>query len=580
MTITVGQTLDKYKLVERVGQGGMSVVYRGIDQTLDREVAIKVLHEHLADHPEAKQRFEREARAVAKLRHDNILEIYAFSGQSSDDSYIVTEFIEGQTLACFLEAHPLQRSEVGAMIVQQVCRALSHAHGAGILHRDVKPENIMIRQDGIVKLTDFGIAQMIDHKRVTMTGQLLGSPAYMSPEHVEGKTLGVRTDIFATGIVLYQTITNELPFSGENAHQVLRKVAECKFPDPQRVNPSISNRLRKLVLRAMQKDPDRRFANATEMDNALGEFLRDSGIEDSQKELREFFKNPHSYEMTLKDRLVRGLAARGSELRKTDPLESLDCFHRVLTLDPKNEEVQKQLLQISRSQSTRKMLLAVLAIVGLASATLWFLNRPSPKALAANLDAADASVDVDVDAALLVSLPSDALPLADAAVKQIIDAKPRVVRRRADAARTVPSTLSLQIFPKGSLIRVNGGAWQRVVASTTTLTLPPGVHQIEAKNDCCQPAKRPVRIKPGEPKKENIRLGWLPATITPRCPFKATVQIDNRTVPLGRVFTLPITGALGERRSKVTFLSAEKGTNSQTIKLRYGQSKEVTCRFR
>ena len=197
--IDVGQVLDKYELLARVGQGGMAVVYRGIDHSLKREVAVKVLHRHLAEHAEARDRFEREAHAVAKLRHENILEIFAYSGKDSPESYIVTEFIDGWTLKQFITDHPPRFAEIGAMVVAEVGRALAHAHGHGVLHRDVKPENVMIRSDGVVKLTDFGISQMVDAQRMTVTGQLLGSPAYMSPEHVLGHELDFRTDVFAAG---------------------------------------------------------------------------------------------------------------------------------------------------------------------------------------------------------------------------------------------------------------------------------------------------------------------------------------------------------------------------------------------
>src|SRR3977135_1768889 len=153
----------------------MSVVYKGMDTSLNREVAVKVLHPHLASQDEARQRFQREAHAVAKLRHENILEIFDYSGRESIDSYIVTEFIRGRTLRNLMTEHAPAHPEIGAMIVAEVCRALAHAHGLGVLHRDVKPENIMVRDDGVIKLMDFGIAQIVDSQRMTVTGQLLGS---------------------------------------------------------------------------------------------------------------------------------------------------------------------------------------------------------------------------------------------------------------------------------------------------------------------------------------------------------------------------------------------------------------------
>src|SRR5580693_594467 len=263
--IQVGQVLDKYELLERVGQGGMAIVYRGLDRSLKRTVAIKVLHKHLSDYQEARDRFEREAQAVAKLRHENILEIYDYAAKADEEAYIVTEFIDGQTLKQFITDRPIAFPEVGAMVVLQVCRALAHAHAGMILHRDVKPENIMIRSDGVVKLMDFGISHMVDLERLTVTGQLLGSPAYMAPEHVEGRPLDFRTDVFAAGIVLYQLATGELPFRGKNPHEVLKRIAECKFAPADSVNPLVGKRLGRLIAKALAREPDQRFADVADM---------------------------------------------------------------------------------------------------------------------------------------------------------------------------------------------------------------------------------------------------------------------------------------------------------------------------
>ena len=180
------------------------------------------------------------------------------------------------------------------MVILQVCRALAHAHGAGILHRDVKPENIMIRGDGVVKLMDFGISHMVDLERLTVTGQLLGSPAYMAPEHVEGRPLDFRTDVFAVGIVLYQLAVGRLPFEGKNPHEVLKRIAECKFVDPRQANPRIGNRLGRIILRAMAAAPDDRYPAIGEMVIALEGYLDESGLPSDKVagELARYFKAP------------------------------------------------------------------------------------------------------------------------------------------------------------------------------------------------------------------------------------------------------------------------------------------------
>src|SRR5260370_24036408 len=279
----IGRTLSRYRLLQEVGQGGMAIVYKAEDTTLHREVAVKVLHPHLAGQQESRDRLQREAHAVAKLRHENILEIFDYSGPDSAESYIVTEFIHGKTLKLFLAEHPLPFPEVAEMISSEVARALEHAHQFGVIHRDVKPENVMIRDDGLIKLTDFGIAQIIDKERMTVTGQLLGSPAYMAPEHVEGRPLDFRTDVFAVGILTYQLATGQLPFRGKNPHEVLKRTAECKFAPPEPANPLLGPRLAPLIHKALARDPLERYADVALLRAELLQDLRDAGVADPRQ---------------------------------------------------------------------------------------------------------------------------------------------------------------------------------------------------------------------------------------------------------------------------------------------------------
>src|SRR6516165_6302863 len=279
---------ERYRLLREVGQGGMAVVYRAVDETLKREVAIKILHQHLASEPESKARLEREAQSVAKLHHENILEIFDYSGPDSPSSYFVTEFIDGQTLKDFLAAHPIGYPEVAALIAVEIGGALAHAHSVGIIHRDVKPENVMIRKDGVLKLMDFGIAQVIDLQRMTVTGQLLGSPAYMAPELIEGKPLDFRTDVFAVGIMLYQLATGTLPFAGKNPHEVLRRIVEGKFPDPRTLNRRVSDGMARVLGRALARRPDDRYTTLDRLTADLREHLAEAGLTDIKRELATY----------------------------------------------------------------------------------------------------------------------------------------------------------------------------------------------------------------------------------------------------------------------------------------------------
>lgn len=602
MTVDVGQTLDKYQLLEKVGQGGMAVVYRGLDTSLRREVAVKVLHRHLAEHQEARDRFEREAHAVAKLRHENILEIFDFSGNASDESYIVTEFIDGVTLKEFVTRHPIQHPEVGAMIALQVCRALVHAHSLGVLHRDVKPENIMIRSDGVVKLTDFGIAQMLDLQRMTVTGQLLGSPAYMSPEHVEGGQLDFRTDVFAVGIVLYQLICGELPFRGKNPHEILKRIAECQYRDPQQVSPLVGSELARIVSRSLARDPDDRYADISLMLEALEGFVAGSGLGDAKSELARFFDAPVSYELALRARLLDHLAKRGRELFEDDRIRALELFNRVLTLEPEHPEVLALLDRVGRRQRVVRAaaLIVGLALLGGGAAAAVALRGGDepPLPAAVPLAVADAPDDEAAIAAPSEAEPEptaavgDASPLAeppaDAASAPATSPARRPERgpRRAvatpvgaaDAAVPVASSrrVPLVLTPRGSEYRVGDGPWITVGSARTTAELPVGTAVVRARNEaCCQEEQRVVDA--AEPGPVHINLRFLPGTVVPRCDRPgARVNVDGKPARLDQPATIIIERLTGTELVSVEFFADDR-VDQRTIPVRARERREVPC---
>jgi serine/threonine-protein kinase len=362
---------QRYTLIEEVGQGGMAVVYRAQDETLKREVAIKILHQHLAGEPESKARLEREAQAVAKLHHDNILEIFDYSGLASQSSYIVTEFIDGQTLKQYLTGRPLGFSEVAALIAVEICQALGHAHSLGVIHRDVKPENVMIRKDGLIKLMDFGIAQVLDFQRMTVTGQLLGSPAYMAPEIIEGKQLDFRTDVFSVGIVLYLLATGELPFAGRNPHEVLRRIAEGRFPDPRSTGRGVDQVLSRIITRALARQPDDRYPDVGPLCDDLTAYLTEAGLTDVRAELRAYFGDPAAYDQALPRRLAAALTETAqAQLAGGRRAKAMELWNRVLAFDPDNETVTAAL---RRLQGRRRLHQAVAgaALIAAAAGGIW-----------------------------------------------------------------------------------------------------------------------------------------------------------------------------------------------------------------
>ncbi|MEE2830505.1 MAG: serine/threonine-protein kinase, partial [Myxococcota bacterium] len=339
----IGDILEKYEVLEKIGEGGMATVYRGRHTTLDRTVAIKVLHPHLSSSEKNRTRFAREAKAIESLRHQNILRIFDYSGPDSDRCFIVTELIHGPTLRQLLDEVGAMMAEPAALVAHDLCRALQIAHGKRIIHRDLKPENIMLTLDGEVKLMDFGIARLADDIQVTMTGALVGSPAYMSPEQATSQPVDHRSDIFALGTVLYRMVTGSLPFQGSNPSIVLKNIIEGTFDDPLDRVPSLSPQLAAIIGRCLALEPTERFETAEELRVALEGFLRDLGIEATAPEgwsLAAYIDQPEDYEDGLREHLVEALLARGRrETERGSTAEALRTFNRVLALDEDNTEV-------------------------------------------------------------------------------------------------------------------------------------------------------------------------------------------------------------------------------------------------
>lgn len=358
--------IGKYEVRGELGHGGMAVVYRAHDPTLDRDVAIKVLHPHLAQDPESRMRFEREAKAAARLRHPNIVEVYEFSGDGDEASYMVTELIEGSTLRRFLERRSEVSAEVAAAIGVVLCDALLCAHAQGVVHRDVKPDNLMLAK-GRLKLTDFGIAHVADQREMTATGQVLGSPAHMAPEQIEGTLVDARTDIFAAGTVLYLIACGRLPFDGPNPHSLLRKILDGDYPDPLRSAPRVGHRFAAIVRRAMARIPDDRYPDAAALRKALMEFCAEVGWDDPVKVLDRYFKDPDTVEDSVRATLLATLPQRGVEARdRGDVPDAMGYFNRALAIDPGNTRVLALVRSVARAHRRRRNQRSA-AIVGAAA---------------------------------------------------------------------------------------------------------------------------------------------------------------------------------------------------------------------
>ncbi len=269
-----GTLSGRYQTGERLGSGGMSNVYKATDLILERTVAVKILAEHLSDDERFVARFRREALAVAKLIHPNIVQVYD-TGVDEDRHYIVMEYVEGRSGAQILQRHGPVGPEIAAEIGVQACAGLDYAHRRGIIHRDVKPGNLMVFGGPVgggemtVKLTDFGIARAIEQTRITQVGSVVGTAAYLAPEQVRGEEATPATDVYALGVVLYQFLTGRLPYEGSSlAELAVRQQNETPLP-PSTYNAEVPETLGGAVLRALEGDPNRRYASADELARGL-----------------------------------------------------------------------------------------------------------------------------------------------------------------------------------------------------------------------------------------------------------------------------------------------------------------------
>ena len=320
----IGRMLDdRYEILELIGSGGMANVYKARCHRLNRLVAVKILKSDLADNADFRRRFRDESRAVAQLSHANIVSVYDVS-TSGDTEYIVMELIDGITLKQYMERRGRMDWRESLHFITQIMRGLSHAHSRGIIHRDIKPQNIMVLRDGSVKVADFGIACLANANQ-TLTQEALGSVHYISPEQARGDRIDARSDIYSAGVVLYEMLTGRLPFEGDSAVSVAIQHLSSVPLAPRDIDPSIPEPLELICMKAMSSDPDKRYASADAMLEDLEKFRKDPTVDMDyiRQELAAVQPDSEPTMPIPTAQVATAVKKRADQLRRSEPEEDV-----------------------------------------------------------------------------------------------------------------------------------------------------------------------------------------------------------------------------------------------------------------
>lgn len=271
MTDFAGRKLGKYELIEPLGKGGMAEVWKAFQPGVDRNVAIKVMHKHLADDPDFVERFRREAKAIGQIRHHNIMRVIDFD-IDGDEYYMVMDYIEGGTLDSYMRKTGALPVEEALRLTGQLVDAVAYAHQLGMVHRDIKPANVMF-QDNSPVLMDFGIARLLSQEKLTVTGSMVGTPAYMSPEAIRAEEVDGRADIYSLGVMLYEMIVGRTPYEADSAYAMILKQLNDPLPPPRKLRPELPEFVEELILKTLADNPAERYQSAEEFYQAIQQAL-------------------------------------------------------------------------------------------------------------------------------------------------------------------------------------------------------------------------------------------------------------------------------------------------------------------
>ncbi|HEX6790980.1 MAG TPA: serine/threonine-protein kinase [Candidatus Krumholzibacteria bacterium] len=347
-----------YDSFEQIAVGGMAVVYKARKQSIKKNVAIKVLLPHLAADPRFITRFQQEAEAAARVQHENIVNVIDY-GKSESSYYIVMEYYDGLTIEELMRTQPRLPIDVSLSVVLNVCYGLEAAHAENLVHRDIKPANIIFTRQGGIKIADFGLAKAIDKFNfVTHLGKVVGTPAYMSPEQTRGEVVGVRSDIFSTGVVAYEMLAGRRPFDGGSYSEVIDHIQNQEPPLVSSFNPMIESPFEQVVARMLRKRTDERYTHVAEVVMDLEQLMDRHGFRRDRRVLAEFFGDPVGYTeaaaQVVLERLMGEQPAASGSLNQGRQA-AINHYRKILYLDPGDEGARASLRRLGVSDGTPQL---------------------------------------------------------------------------------------------------------------------------------------------------------------------------------------------------------------------------------
>lgn len=626
------RTIRGFEIKEMIGLGGMASLYKAVQTSLDRVVAIKELYAHLAQDQEFIRRFEREAKSAASLKHENIVDVIDF-GLEGDSYFIAMEFVDGLTLKDLMVEAKVVPLSITVTIISEFLKGLDHAHSKSIVHRDIKPANIMINREGVVKIADFGLAQSGNLPTMTVTGALIGTPAYMSPEQAAGRKIDQRSDIFSTGVMFYEMITGVKPFGGENYSSIITKILTETPPPIQNFVSNLQPEIEEILSRTLEKDVDRRYMTAGDMLKDLLHYAEKEKLIVSRKDIARFVATPAEFgkefrEKKIKEHLEKGKYFLNLGVGKID--DAIDQFSHVIVLDPQNEDARKHLEKLkvmkrerdasqvrppaapapsaaaapaspsviiqpeAKSGSLVPILIGVIAalvilVVGGLVAFNQFFKKGQPEAPPAQVAVVPAPPAAPIPAAApvvpapeppaAVPVPAPAPePAPSAVVPQKVATRPPSEPVRSAAPARAPVEAGF------GFLRINTSPWAKVIVDgeekgTTPLAqplkLPSGNHRVVLKNPDFLDSTLEVNIAKDQTVDKAVTLVALPSAY-----FKVTaspwadVYIDGKKIATTPIAT-PLQLKPGEHRVKLVNPGCEEWEET----VNFSPSETVTKHF-